>query len=91
MVMAKMLGIGFGKEGALMMIKPPGQAVGTGILEIDDHVLVGIEQARVKQLPGAVHHALVAELCVGVNTLPVEARKHRRRAGSVKTPIMKTN
>ena len=91
MVVPEMLGIRFGKKGALMMIKPPGQAVRAGIFEIDDHVLVRVEQPRIKQLSRAVHHAAIAKLRLGIDALPVEAREHCRRAGSVKTPIVKTN
>jgi hypothetical protein len=91
MVVPEMLGIRFRKKGALVMIKPPRQAVGAGILEIDDHVLVCVEQARVKQLSRAVHHAAIAKLRFGVDALPVEARENGRRACSVETPIVKTD
>jgi hypothetical protein len=74
-----------------MMIKPPRQAVGAGIFEINDHVLGRVEQSGIKQLSGTMHHAAISKLRLGIDALPVEARKHGRRAGSVKTPIVKTN
>jgi hypothetical protein len=91
MVVPEMLGIRFRKKGALMMIKPPSQIVGAGVLEINDRVLVRIEESSIKQLSRAVHHAAIPEHRLGVDALPVEAREYGRRAGSVKTPIVKTN
>jgi len=91
MIVPEMFCIRFRKKGALMMIKPPRQAIRAGIFEIDDRVFVRVEQSRIKQLPCAVHQAAIAKLRLGIDALPVEAREHCRRAGSVKTPIMKTN
>ena len=90
-VASEVLGIRFGEEGTLVMIEPPRQAVGAGILEIDDDVLFRIEQPLVKQLSGAVHQAVIAELPLRIDTLPVEAREDCCGAHPVETPIVKTH
>jgi hypothetical protein len=86
-----MLCVRFRQEGALVMVKPPRKPIGTRILEINNHVFVSIEKPCIKQLASAVHHPAIPKLRVGVDTLAVEARENRRRADSVKTPIMKAN
>src|SRR5439155_26825175 len=81
-VAAEVLGVGFAQEGALVMVKPPGQAVGTRILKVDDRVFITIEEVRLEELAGPVHQAAVVEHRLGVNARPVETSKEGSRASA---------
>ena len=90
-VPAKVFRIRLRDERALVMVKPPGQAVAWGIFEIDDGVFIAIENTYVKQLPGPVHHPGVVELGLGINAGAIETREHGGRTGAIKTLIVKAD
>ncbi len=90
-VVPEMLGVLRLQERALMVVEPPGQQRGAGILEIDDGVFVTVESAVLKRLRGLVGHAGIEEFRVGIDALPVEAGKDRRRRRPVEAFIVKAD
>jgi hypothetical protein len=62
-------------EGALVVVKPPGNPGRTGVLEIDDGILLTIEFLFVEQRAGAVDQAGENEIGVPANALAIEAGK----------------
>src|SRR5579871_5975065 len=87
----KVLRIGGSQECALVMIEPPGQAIRARILEVDNGVFVAVEDPVVKELSRPVHEPFVNELDRRIHARLVDAREERRRAGSVKALVVKTN
>ena len=79
------------QEGALVMIKPPGQARIAGVLEIDDGVLVSIELHVQKQLAGAMGQPLVLELTIIVDRSQIKIAENGGGRESIETIIMKIN
>jgi hypothetical protein len=57
------------------MIEPPGDLGRTGILEIDNRVLIAIELALVEQCTSAVHESGELELGIAADAFGVEARE----------------
>ena len=46
--MSKMLGVGFREESALVVVEPPGEPVGAGVLEIHNDVFLVVKQPLIK-------------------------------------------
>jgi hypothetical protein len=46
--MAKMLGVSFREESALMVVEPPSEPVAAGVLEIHNDVFLLVEQPLIK-------------------------------------------
>ena len=74
---------------ALMMIKPPGNFWRSGILEIDDGILVAIEICLIKECARAMHQPGELEVHVGADAFAIKARKQRGRGRAVKTFAVK--
>ena len=74
-----------------MMVEPPGQAAARGVLEINDGVLVAVEKAFFKELPGPVRQPAVVERRLGVDGGAVETCKEGGRTGPVETLVVKAN
>ncbi len=72
------------------MIEPPGHPRRTGILEIDNGVLIAVEQPVRELLPGLMRHARKLELRAGVDPLAKKAVEDRRRGRSVEAAVVKT-
>ena len=81
--------VGGGKESALVVVEPPGDARRRGVLEVHDRVLVAIELGLVEQAAGAMHQTAEDELGVVANALAIKARKQRRARRPVETLIVK--
>src|SRR5579859_23415 len=88
---AKVFRVSFREERALVMVKPPRQAVAGGILKIDDGVLIAVENTLIKELTGPVHHPRVIKMRLGINAGAIETREHGGRTGAIKTLIVKAN
>src|SRR5260370_34227549 len=84
-----MLGIGWSKKRALVMVKPPGDARRAGILEIDDDIFIAVEHPLFKRLPRAVGHPREMEFRARRDALAEEAAKHRRRRRPIEAPVVK--
>ena len=76
--------IGITQERALMVIKPPSDPRIATVFEINDHILVAIEQARIEHLSCVVGYSGIPELRVGVNRPLNEAAEEGCRRRSVK-------
>src|SRR5208282_6798241 len=61
-----------GKKGAFVVIEPPGNFGRTGILEIDDHILVAVELMLVEKGARAMQQSGVDEVHVTADSFPVE-------------------
>ena len=72
-ILAEVFRVGGCKERALVMVKPPGHPRRTGILEIDDGVLVAVKQPVLEWLPRPVRHPREVELRAGL----MRSRKKR--------------
>ena len=75
LILLKVGGVGWRQKGALMVIEPPGNFRRTGILEIDDGILVAIEFVLVEKGTGAVQQAGVDKFHVVADAFLVEAGK----------------
>ena len=71
-----------------MVVEPPGDLGRGRVFEVDDGILVAGELALVKKHAGAVHQALILIAGPRRDTLTVEAREERGRAGSIKAFIV---
>ena len=87
---AEIFRIGSRQKRTLMMIEPPGDFGGVGILEIDDRVLVAVEQSILPRLHRAMRHSGEMKVRVSVNPLPVKTIKQRSRGSAIKTAVMET-
>jgi hypothetical protein len=74
-----------------MMIEPPGNFGRTGVLEVDDGVLIAIELLLVEQRPGSVDQAGEDEFGIAANAFAVETGKQRGGTSSVKTFVVIEN
>src|SRR5579863_7867508 len=83
-----MLGIGRRQKSALMVVEPPGNLRRTGILKVDDRVLVTVELVLVEQSAGAVNEAGELDFGIVADALQVEARKQGGRRGTVKAFVV---
>ena len=71
-----------------MVIEPPGDFGRTGILEIDDGILVAVELLLVEKRAGTMQQAGVDEIDIAANSLPVESGEQGGRARPVKTLVV---
>jgi hypothetical protein len=83
-----MLGVGFGKKRALMMVEPPGDLGRAAIFEIDDGVLDSLEVRFIEELIGAVEETFVGKLRLRVDVAAEEVAENGCRTGPVKTAIV---
>src|SRR5208282_5926357 len=88
LILLEVGGIGGGKKSALVVIEPPGDFGRTGILEIDDGILVAVELLLVEKSAGAMQQAGVEKVDVAANSFPVETREQGCRARPVKTLVV---
>ena len=91
LVLFEVFRIGWSKKCALVMIEPPCDIRGTGILKIDDGVLLAIKLILVKERARPVYQAGKDEFCVTANALAVKTGKQRRRRSSVETLVVIEN
>jgi hypothetical protein len=91
LVLLEVLGVGGGKKCALVVIKPPGNLGGAGVLEINDGVLVAVKLLFVKQGASAVDQSGEDKIDIAANALAIEARKQGGRGSSVKTLVVVEN
>jgi hypothetical protein len=77
------------EKSALVMVKPPGNLRGSGILEIDNGVLVAIKIGLIKERARAMHKSGELEVHVRPDAFAVETRKQRGRGRPVKTFAVK--
>ena len=73
LVLLEVLGVGGREECTLVMVEPPGDFWRTGILEVDDSVLVAVELIFIEQRSGAVDQAGEDELGVAANAFAIKA------------------
>ncbi len=71
-----------------MMIEPPRNLWRSRVLEIDNRILIAGKVALVEERPCSMHQPVIFVRSVGVNALPMESRKKRCRASSVKTLVV---
>jgi hypothetical protein len=71
-----------------VVIEPPGDFGRTGILEIDNGILVAIELVFVEERAGAMQQAGVNEFHIAANAFAVETREQRSRGSAVKTFVV---
>jgi hypothetical protein len=71
-----------------VVVEPPGNFGRTGILEIDDGVLVAVELILIEQSAGSVDQAGEFEIGVAANAFAIKAGKQRGRGSSVKTFVV---
>src|SRR6516164_1720010 len=86
-----MLGVRLCEECALVVVKPPRQAFGAAILEVDDGVLVAVKHGFVKELAGAVHQPQVMDLRSRIDPSLVQPGEERGRTSAVKTTVVEAN
>ncbi len=91
LVLLEVLGIRGSQECALVMIEPPGNLGGTGVLEIDDRIFVAVELLFIKQRAGTVDQSGEFEIDVAADALTIETREQRGRRSSVKTLVVIEN
>jgi hypothetical protein len=72
-----------------MMVKPPGNFWGSGILEVDDGILIAIEICFIEERARAMHQSGELEVHSRPYAFAVEARKQRSRSRPVKTFTVK--
>ena len=77
------------EKSALMMIKPPGNLGRSGILEIDNGILIAIEIGFIEERACAMHQSCELEVHIRPDAFAIEAGKQRRRGCSVKTFAVK--
>ena len=65
-------GVGRGKKGAFVVIEPPGDFGRTGVLEIDDGILVAVELRLVEKSARTMQQAGVNEIHIAADAFPVE-------------------
>ena len=68
-----------------MVVEPPGEPFGRGILEIHDRVFVAIEHFQIKKRTRPVKQPGILNLCFRVDTFFIEAREGGGRRNAVKT------
>jgi hypothetical protein len=71
-----------------VMIEPPRDCRGAGVLEIDDGIFVAVELRFVEERAGAMDEAGELEIDVAADALAVKAREQRGRRSSVKTLVV---
>src|SRR6185437_505156 len=86
-VLAEMLGVGRGQEGAEMVVEPPGDARIGAVLEVHDGVVVARELGRIEQRIGLVAEAAVLEFGLAASAA-VELGEDRRRGRAVEAMVV---
>ena len=71
-----------------MMVKPPGYLRRTGVLEVNNCVLVACEVGFIEKSACTVQQAVKDELHVFANAFLVEASEKRGRTSPIKTLIV---
>jgi hypothetical protein len=71
------------------MVKPPCNLGRSGILEVDDGVLVSIKIGFIEERARAMHQSGELEVHIRPDAFAVEARKQRSRGRPVKTFAVK--
>jgi hypothetical protein len=84
----KVLGVSGREEGALVMIEPPGDLGRTGVLEIDDSILVAVELLLVEKRARTMDQAGEDEFGVLANALAIKTREQRGGGSSVKAFVV---
>ena len=74
-----------------MMIEPPGDFRRTGILEIDDRILIAVEVLFVKERARTMQKPGKSEIHITAYALAVEAGKKCGRRSSVETFVVIKN
>ena len=80
--------IGRRKKSAFVVIEPPGDFRRTGILEIDDGILVAVKLLLVEKSARAMQQAGVDEVHIAADSFPVETGEQGRRGSPVKTLVV---
>ena len=76
---AEIFRIGSRQKRTLMMIEPPGDFGGVGILEIDDRVLVAVEHLLIKEdVAGSMKQRAVLDFSAWMDSFLVEAAERCR-------------
>src|SRR5208282_4483694 len=88
LVLLEVGGIGRGKKSAFVVIEPPGDFGRTGILEIDDGILVAVELLLVKKRAGTMQQAGVHEVHIAADSFPVETGEQGGRGSAAKTLVV---
>src|SRR5215469_16143637 len=83
-----MLGILGAKEGALMVIEPPGYVRMGGIFEINDNVRITVEKAVFKQLVCPMSESRILELGAAIEFAVQKTGHKRRRCCPVKAVVV---
>jgi hypothetical protein len=84
-------GVGSRQKRALVMIEPPSNFGRTGILEINNGILVAIELSLVEQCARAVQQSGEDEVGIASNAFPVKTGKQRRGRGSIEAFVVVEN
>jgi hypothetical protein len=79
------------EERALVMIEPPGNFRRTGILEIDDGILIAVEINLVKERARPMQEPGESEIHIPAYALAVEAGKERGGRGSIEAFVVIKN
>ena len=88
LILLEVGGIGGRKKRAFVVIEPPGDFGRTGILEIDDGILVAVELLLVEKSARAMQQAGVDEVHIAADSFPVEAGEQGGRGRPVKTFVV---
>src|ERR1039457_6592120 len=88
LILLEVGGISGREKSALVVIEPPSDIRRTGILEIDDGILVAIELFLVEKSAGAMEEAGIHEVHIAADSFLVETREERGGAGSVKKLVV---
>src|ERR1035441_3220867 len=88
LILLEVGGIVWGKKSAFVMIEPPGDLGGAGILEIDDGILVAVELLLVEKSSGAMQQAGIDEVHIAADSFPIETGEQGGRACAVKTLVV---
>jgi hypothetical protein len=73
------------QERGFVMIEPPGELLGSCVLEVDDRVLVRIKHSQVKQISRPVQQACVINFRFRMDALFVETSEGRCGSDPVET------
>src|SRR6185437_9839534 len=86
-ILAKMLGVGGGEEGAEVVVEPPGDAGIGAVLEIHNGVVAGGELGGIEKRAGGVAEAAVLELRLAASAA-IEFGENGGGGGAVKAMIV---
>ena len=88
LILLEVGGIGRRKKSAFVVIEPPGDFGRTGILEIDDGILVAVKLLLVEKRTRTMQQAGVDEVHIAADSFPVEAGEQGCRGSPVKTLVV---